>query len=372
MPVRRVDRSEGGPREMSLDAEHVGSEDVSQPEPPIPDPGIEEHVERYTDADQGAGDRAYRQVVLLYGLSPLLAIAAIVVYFAVSPTIHVEFGSESIRLQHVLFGVLTGLAILCIGVGSVHWAKTIMSDTETVEERHVLASSPEEREVVSEQFAAGAKESGIGRRRLLGVSLAGALGTVALPPLVLLADMGPWPTAAVRKETIEKTLWVEGVYLVTDVTYRRIRASEMPLNELVNAQPENLQQLEGTEYLQAKAKASIIIVRMDPNRIKVPESRRDWNVGGIQCYSKICTHVGCPVNLFEGQTGHLLCPCHQSTFDLGNSGVVIFGPAGRSLPQLPITTDKDGYLVARSGFTVPVGPSYFERDSSGDFKEGDR
>ncbi|WP_028708145.1 ubiquinol-cytochrome c reductase iron-sulfur subunit [Propionicicella superfundia] len=357
---------------MSLDTTRHAPDPAPREVAPIPDPGVEEHLPRYTDTDERAGRRAYRQIVALYGLSPLLAIAAIVVYFAVPTTLSFELGSETIRVHHALFGLLVGLAILCIGVGSVHWAKTVMADTEVVEERHELASSPQDREIVAEQFAAGTEESGIGRRKLLGVSLAGALGTVALPPLVMLADMGPWPIASTRKETIEKTLWAEGVYLVTDVTYRRIRASEVPLNELVNAQPENLQDLHGAEFQQAKAKASIIIVRMDPNRIQVPESRRDWNVGGIQCYSKICTHVGCPVNLFERQTGHLLCPCHQSTFDLGNSGVVIFGPAGRSLPQLPITTDQDGYLVARSDFTVPVGPSYFERDSTGDYEEGDR
>ena len=100
-------------------------------------------------------------------------------------------------------------------------------------------------------------------------------------------------------------------------------------------------------------------------------SRQDWQVGGILCYSKICTHVGCPISLWEQQTHHLLCPCHQSTFDLGDSGVVVFGPAARSLPQLPITTDAEGFLVARSGFTVPVGPSYFERDSRNDYQQGD-
>ena len=105
-----------------------------------------------------------------------------------------------------------------------------------------------------------------------------------------------------------------------------------------------------------KAKASIIVVRMNPNTIKIPDSRKDWHVGGILCYSKICTHVGCPISLWEQQTHHLLCPCHQSTFDLGDSGVVVFGPAARSLPQLPITVDAEGYLVARSGFTVPDRP----------------
>ena len=110
---------------------------------------------------------------------------------------------------------------------------------------------------------------------------------------------------------------------------------------------------------------------MNPNDITIPDSRRDWQVGGILCYSKICTHVGCPISLWEQQTHHLLCPCHQSTFDLGDAGLVVFGPAARPLPQLPITVDAEGYLIARSDFTVPVGPSYFERDSRNDFRDGD-
>ena len=159
--------------------------------------------------------------------------------------------------------------------------------------------------------------------------------------------------------------------LVNDVTFQPIKASDLEIGQLVNAEPENLKELEGVEFQRAKAKAAILIVRMDPDSIKIPESRKDWQVGGILSYSKICTHVGCPVNLWEQQTHHLLCPCHQSTFDLSDSGVVVFGPAGRSLPQLPITVDDKGYLVARSDFTVPVGPSYFERDSRHDYKKGD-
>jgi ubiquinol-cytochrome c reductase iron-sulfur subunit len=190
--------------------------------------------------------------------------------------------------------------------------------------------------------------------------------------VVSLADMGPWPTAELRAKTIEKTIWAEGVHLVNDVTFTRLKATELVVGQLVNAQPETLQEYHGAALQQQKAKASIIVVRMDPNSIRIPESRRDWQVDGILCYSKICTHVGCPISLWEQQTHHLLCPCHQSTFDLGNSGVVVFGPAARALPQLPITTDAEGYLVARSDFTVPVGPSYFERDSSKDFQEGDR
>ena len=137
----------------------------------------------------------------------------------------------------------------------------------------------------------------------------------------------------------------------------------MVIGQLVNAQPENLKDFHGTEYLVEKAKASIIIVRMDPDEITPLEGREKWTVDGIICYSKICTHVGCPISLYERTTHHLLCPCHQSTFDLGDAGRVVFGPAARALPQLPLTVDDEGYLVARSDFTEPVGPSFWERDS---------
>ena len=89
--------------------------------------------------------------------------------------------------------------------------------------------------------------------------------------------------------------------------------------------------------------------------------RENWGIDGILCYSKICTHVGCPISLYEQTTHHVLCPCHQSTFDLSDGAKVVFGPAARPLPQLPLAVDSEGYLVAQSGFTEPVGPSFFER-----------
>ncbi len=103
------------------------------------------------------------------------------------------------------------------------------------------------------------------------------------------------------------------------------------------------------------------MVRMEPKDIT--EETQNWGHEGILCYSKICTHVGCPIALWEQQTHHLLCPCHQSTFDLGDRGRVVFGPAARRLPMLPIEVDEDGYLAARSDFLEPVGPSYWERNS---------
>jgi ubiquinol-cytochrome c reductase iron-sulfur subunit len=215
-------------------------------------------------------------------------------------------------------------------------------------------------------------ESKITRRKIIGRTLLAALATILLPMIVGLADLGPWPTKKKRAETIERTIWAPGVRVVQDITFTPIKPEDIEIGQLINGEPANLQELEGSESQIEKAKAAVIVVRMDPNTITIPPSRQDWAIGGILCYSKICTHVGCPISLWEQQTHHLLCPCHQSTFDLGNSGVVVFGPAARALPQLPITTDAEGYIIARSDFTVPVGPSYFERDSRNDFKEGDK
>ena len=102
-------------------------------------------------------------------------------------------------------------------------------------------------------------------------------------------------------------------------------------------------------------------LRLDQADLNELPERETWSYDGIVAYSKVCTHVGCPVALYEQQTHHLLCPCHQSQFDVKNHCEVIFGPAGRPLPQLPIAVDNEGYLIAQSDFTEPVGPSFWER-----------
>jgi ubiquinol-cytochrome c reductase iron-sulfur subunit len=338
---------------------------------PVVDPGHEEHLPRLTDVDEKAFDRATRQVATMFALVPVLAIGFVVVYFAVPRTAYVDFGPLHANAKNLGLGLTLGMALLLIGLGAVQWGRQLMDDHEAVDYRHGASSSEEDREYVLKELDAGIAESKITRRKVLGRSLIGALGVLGLPLIAVFADLGPAPTKKVRAATIETTIWKEGIRLVHDITYEPIKATELQIGQLVNAEPENMKDLEGTELLTEKAKAAIIIVRMDPNTIKIPASRQDWQVGGILCYSKICTHVGCPISLWEQQTHHLLCPCHQSTFDLGDSGLVVFGPAARALPQLPITTDAEGYLVARSGFNVPTGPSFFERDSSHDFKRGD-
>jgi ubiquinol-cytochrome c reductase iron-sulfur subunit len=104
----------------------------------------------------------------------------------------------------------------------------------------------------------------------------------------------------------------------------------------------------------------VIVVRMDPAEITPPDGREDWGIDGVLCFSKICPHLGCPISLWEQQTRNLICPCHQSTFDLSDGGRVVFGPAKRPVPQLQLGLDDEGYLIAMGDFADPVGPSFPE------------
>jgi ubiquinol-cytochrome c reductase iron-sulfur subunit len=172
----------------------------------------------------------------------------------------------------------------------------------------------------------------------------------------MLRDLGPAPKGELRK-----TAWQEDLHIVTDITYEKIRPEDIPVGNLISAMPENILEIQEEEgNLNERGKSAILLVRMRPEDIKSQQGP-DWDYQGIVAYSKICTHVGCPIALYEQRTHHLLCPCHQSTFDLADSGQPIFGPAARRLPQLAITVDEEGYLVARQGFQEPVGPSFWER-----------
>jgi quinol---cytochrome c reductase iron-sulfur subunit len=327
-------------------------------------PGLPEHVARMADLDESAARRAEKQVATLFGISILGTLAFIVCYFAISleTTIFVP-GIGETSASNFALGVSMALGLLGIGFGAVHWAKTLMPDSEVVEERHALRGSDEVRAEAVEIVRTGGEESGIGRRPLIRNSLLGALALFPLPGLVVLRDLGPLPG-----DDLAHTLWGEEIADGGDVRMRRltrdpsgrpIKAAEVTQGSVFHVIPEGLNDVE--HALEEKAKAAVLLVRLDPKDVTIPEGREDWHVDGIFAYSKICTHVGCPVALYEQQTHHLLCPCHQSTFDMTDHCKVIFGPAKRPLPQLPITVDDEGYLVATADFPEPTGPSFFER-----------
>ena len=329
---------------------------------PIADPGLHEHQPRPTDVDERAEKRAERQIATLFGLSSVFAILFVVSYFVFKvgddPTIIGGYGASNVAL-----GVTLGLALLLIGVAAIQWARKLMSDVEIVEMRHPARSSDEDREVAIASFKQGVDDSSIGRRPLIRNSMLGALAALGLPAIVVLRDLGPLPD-----DKLAHTVWTKGMRVVNDVAGTPIKPDEIEIGQLINAEPgvffeekDGEPIYEGVRLQQAKAKAAAIVVRMKPSDITPAPGRENWGVAGILCYSKICTHVGCPISLWEQQTHHLLCPCHQSTFDLADNGKVIFGPAARPLPQLPIMVDSEGYLVAQSDFNEPVGPSYWER-----------
>jgi quinol---cytochrome c reductase iron-sulfur subunit len=331
---------------------------------PMDNPGLPEHQPRPTDVDPAMERRAERQVATMFMLAAVLSLAFCVAYFAIPEDKHFL----GLGAANLVLGVTLGFALLLIGLGAIQWAKKLMADTEIIEYRHSAASTAEDRDEAIAAFRAGAEESGFGRRRLIRNSMLGAMAMLGLPAIVLLRDLGPLP-----KSQLAQTVWRRGVRVVNDVDGTPIRPSSVQMGQLINAEPSLFfeqrkpdgtvvpAKYEGAALLDEKAKAAVIVVRMPVHDIHPYKSRRNWGVDGILCYSKICTHVGCPISLYEQQTHHVLCPCHQSTFDLSDNGRVLFGPAARSLPQLPLGVDSDGYLIAMSGFHEPVGPSYWER-----------
>jgi len=321
------------------------------------------HHPRRTDVDPRAAKRAERQVAGLFSVAALFLLVAVVAYVVIPVDAGVNLPlAGPVGALNLALGLSMGLGILCIGLGAIHWARKLMPGTEVVGSRHEMRSPDEERAEAIAAFERGLADSGFASRPIIRRTLLGALVLVPLPLVVMLRDLYTAPEGAPSPvEQLSMTIWGEGVRIVSDVAERPLKLEDIPVGGLVAASPENLQEVEEAEgNLNARAKAAIILVRMDPSEI-VSQQGEGWGLEGVLAFSKICTHVGCPIALYEQRTHHLLCPCHQSTFDLADSGNVVFGPAARRMPQLPITVDEEGFLVAQSDFQEPVGPSFWER-----------
>ncbi|MEP7332761.1 MAG: Rieske 2Fe-2S domain-containing protein [Terracoccus sp.] len=329
-------------------------------------PGLPPHIHRAADDDPAAGKRAEKQVATLFGLSMLATLVFMVAYFAIpdESTFYLP-GVGLSKTQNVVLGLSMGFALFFIGIGAVHWAKTLMSDEEIVEERHPQRSDDRSRAAAVATVLDGGANAQLGRRPLILYSLTGALGLFALPFVLQVAgSLGPVNAPEELKENIWDLKNNDGkpIRLMRDPEMTPIKLADVTNGSVFHVMPETLQKNidENHGVLEAKAKAAVILIRLEPDLIKV-QKQKDWGVDGVVAYSKICTHVGCAVGLYEQTTHHLLCPCHQSTFDLPDDCNVIFGPAKRPLPQLKITVDDAGYLVAPQGFMEPVGPSFWER-----------
>ena len=327
---------------------------VSPPEPP---PIVE-------PPDTARADRAERVVAALFVLAFLAGCGFIAAY------IGLEIGQSTIPKgannvvavlrSNVALGTSLSVALLALGTGSMIWVRHLTPNIEIEEERHDLRSDPEQRRAFQKEFAEGAAISQVTRRPLVRRTLLLATAPLALAPLVLLRDLGPLPQTDLRH-----TVGKKGLRAVTLGGLRPLTPADIPTpGSMITVIPEGYQDDDD-----ALAKAGVILIKFAPGQLHVPTnydggtlvSTMNWTIDNIVAYSKICTHVGCPVALYEQTTHHILCPCHQSTFDAANGANVIFGPAARALPQLPLMLTSEGYIAAASDFTQPVGPSFWER-----------
>jgi ubiquinol-cytochrome c reductase iron-sulfur subunit len=249
--------------------------------------------------------------------------------------------------QPQLEGALLGLSLGALGVAIVLWARYLFPEEEVVGERPTLESSDEELRSFTASFEAGERLF-LRRRfltRLLGVAL-GALGLAALFPI---RSLGPSPGRA-----LFRTAWRRGARLVAE-DGRLVRLGDLEVGGVLTVFPEGHPHAEDSATL---------LIRVEPDQLRLAPGRENWAPGGYIAYSKICTHVACPVGLYQEDTHRLLCPCHQSTFEVLHGARPVFGPATRPLPQLPLAVDAEGYLVAQSDYREPIGPGFWNREKT--------
>jgi ubiquinol-cytochrome c reductase iron-sulfur subunit len=268
-----------------------------------------------------------------FALSTLAAIALAIVYWRGGNT----------QAEGILLAVVTG----GIGVGIVTWAKDALPHDEVTEERHSVASTEEEFAAASADFAAGKEE--IGRRRLLIGLAASAFAAMGAALLFPIRSLGPRPG-----KDLKSTPYSNAPIRVVTQDNQPVKPSDLSVDGVITVWPEG--------HVDAPDAPTLLIHYRRDQNFRPRPGRDDWTVDDIVAYSKLCTHVGCPVGLYQANSGLLLCPCHQSTFAVLDGARPIFGPAARSLPQLPLGLNDEGELIARGDFSGPVGPGFWDRD----------
>jgi ubiquinol-cytochrome c reductase iron-sulfur subunit len=321
---------------------------VSHGEHPVGDPTTSTHVSYHLNVrdDPARARSAERAVSALFLLSVVGVVGFVVTYIAWPFT----YDHKYFQFYTPLLGAFMALALLGLGAGAVLWAKTLMVDDETVQERHHLSSTDDDKEGAVAILKEGAADSGLGTYPILRRSFLLANGTLGLMVVPLLFSLGRFQH---KERVMATTGWRKGSRLL-DEFGRPVKLGDLEVGGVKTVYPD-------VPGGRRRSDSASLIIRMRPEDLKVRDSRKDWVVDGHIVYSIICTHLGCPVKLYEQQTHHLFCPCHQSTFDAANGAKVLFGPAARNLPQLAIALDDQGYFVAQGDYSEPVGPSYWER-----------
>jgi ubiquinol-cytochrome c reductase iron-sulfur subunit len=242
-----------------------------------------------------------------------------------------------------LEGALIGLTFLGLGVGFVAVAKGLLPDEPHAEARHDFADGDEQEAALELDLE---RALPLSRRRLLLAALVSAGGAIVAAAVFPIRSLGPNPG-----RSLLETPWRQGVRAVTE-DGKLVRAVDVPVDGLVTVFP---------EHHPDSADGQAVLVRVSPHLLRNSPGPRDWTPDGLIAFSKVCTHAGCPVGLYQASTHQLLCPCHQSLFDVLDGAKPVLGPAARPLPQLPLAVDDAGYVVAQRDFTAPVGPAWWSR-----------
>jgi ubiquinol-cytochrome c reductase iron-sulfur subunit len=297
-------------------------------------------VDRQTEVGRGGpggrehpGDQrtAERRVGIALAVAVLAGIGLFVVYFSGGQT----------QVEGLLFAVALGAFGVALGI----WANHLLDAREVVEERHELSSGAAGREAFG---AALTEEVGpvLGRRSMLLRLLAGAGGALGLALLLPVLSLGPAPG-----NTLKQTPWRRGSRVV-DEEGELVRLNQVPEDGFLTVFPEGHD---------GAADAQTLLIHVRPGSLKLPPEKLAGVPEGTHvAYSKICTHAGCPVGLYRAESQSLICPCHQSQFDVSDGAKPFFGPAARPLPQLPLGVDEEGILVAQGDFPEPVGPAFWD------------
>ncbi len=323
-----------------------------------------------TEADGEAPDRTLVSLRTVRADDPHLGDAAkhperterlIVLVFLVGIAGMIGFGAAYwVAATPKALALTFGVGLFALGFGLTAWGKYLMPRGPFVEDRHVLASSEAEREAIS----AALVDRGAGvvqRRKVLGGMFGAGVGVFAVVAIFpLLRSLSP----KLPGDELEVTDWGKTTPLV-DSDGRRIHKDDLLVGGIVTVFPEGGH--DQTTYNNQGANQTVLI-RLQTTPVTTVPGRESWGPTGYVAYSKACTHLGCPVGLYERELELLVCPCHQSMFNVRDGAVPQFGPAPRPLPQLPLRVDATGFLVSQSGYDQAVGPGFWERTTQGNGK----
>jgi ubiquinol-cytochrome c reductase iron-sulfur subunit len=276
--------------------------------------------------------RAANRTGLAFGVTAVASIGLFVTY--------------ALGGQAQIEGALLAVALGGLGFGFVQVAKHLLPQGPYVEERPPLASTDEDVREFAADFERG--EGWMSRRGFLVKMLGVAAGAIGLAALLPIRSLGPSPG-----NSLFRTRWRRNA-LVVDEQGEPVGVSTLEVGGAITVFPEG--------HIDAEDSQTILI-RISEHDVVTRPGRDRWAPQGYVGLSKVCTHAGCPVGLYQQQFKKLLCPCHQSTFSVPEGGKPTFGPATRSLPQLPLMVDNDGQLRARSDYQEPVGPGFWDRDT---------